>query len=323
MHPWLEENLVCPRDHLNLELKTDALICKKGHSYPYIDDIPIMLLEEAKLIHSSLRKNIGQLLSQVTQDYLLSKNGIDPYVQEAIASTCGLMYKGLINKIRGYPIPDLQLPKMQGMRFLDIGCNWGRWCISAARKGCKCIGIDPALDAIKAARRIARQMELPNIYLVADARYLPFRPESFDIVFSYSVLQHFDKEQAKLSLDEIGRILKNKGVSLIQMPNCFGIRNLYHQARRGFKEPQALSFDVRYWLPQEMKRVFSDSIGRTSLSIDGFFSLNAQKNNSEFLPLRYRILVNCSGMLKKASEYIPFLVYLADSIYIDSIKEKI
>jgi hypothetical protein len=38
------------------------------------------------------------------------------------------------------------------------------------------------------------------------------------------------------------------------MPNCFGIRCLYDQARRGFREGR--DFDVRYWMPAELNSIF-------------------------------------------------------------------
>jgi ubiquinone/menaquinone biosynthesis C-methylase UbiE len=55
--------------------------------------------------------------------------------------------------------------------------------------------------------------------VVGDARFLPFADNSFNTVFSYSVFQHFSKENTKISLDEAARVLKKNGKSLIQMPN--------------------------------------------------------------------------------------------------------
>jgi 2-polyprenyl-3-methyl-5-hydroxy-6-metoxy-1,4-benzoquinol methylase len=115
------------------------------------------------------------------------ENSIDPVVSVIIAATSGYAYKHLVGKLRTYPIPDLRLPAVDGKTLLDIGCNWGRWSVAAARKGYRVVGVDPSLGAIMAARRVARQLDVDIDYIVADARYLPFEDGTLD-VFSYSVI---------------------------------------------------------------------------------------------------------------------------------------
>ncbi len=56
-------------------------------------------------------------------------------LQDVIAATCGNLYRHLIGNVRRYPIPELRLPEGGGRRFLEVGCNWGRWCVSARRRG--------------------------------------------------------------------------------------------------------------------------------------------------------------------------------------------
>ena len=319
---WLLENLVCPRDYSNLQLKNDFLTCAFGHLYPYIDGIPIMLLKEAKPTHGACCKSVEQ--PSVNHEYNpycgteVIPGAIDPYVQSEVAGTCGIMYRKLINKLNRYPIPELCLPSSKGQYFLDIGCNWGRWCISAANKGYTCVGIDPSLDGIKAAYRVARQLGVSNIYIVADSRCLPFRSNFFDVIFSYSVFQHFDKHDVCLSLAEIKRTLKTSGLSLIQMPNIFGLRNLYNQAKRGFRNP--VSFEVRYWFLSELRRTFRDLIGPTSSFVDGYFSLNAQVSDIDLFPLKYGLLINSSEILRRISVKVKWFKYFSDSIYVKSIK---
>jgi ubiquinone/menaquinone biosynthesis C-methylase UbiE len=45
---------------------------------------------------------------------------------------------------------------------------------------------------------------------VGDARFLPFRAGSVDVVFSYSVVQHFSKDDASREIKEVGRVLQAK-----------------------------------------------------------------------------------------------------------------
>ena len=279
-----------------------------------------MLLGEARQTHLANTKSLRA--AQVNPNFRVMEqeeiHGIDAFVQQAIAATNGLMYRSIIGKLTEYPIPKLILPKGDGDCFLDIGCNWGRWSIAAAKLGYKAVGIDPSLDAICAAYRVARKLGVEAYYLVGDARFLPFADQSLDLVFSYSVFQHFNKTDAKSSLKEIRRILKDGGKSLIQMPNAFGPRSLYNQMRRGFRT--AKDFEVRYWTLPELKETFSTFIGPSQLSVDGYFSLNPQSSEAHLLPWRYRAVVKVSDRIRRLSNKLKVLTYFADSVYVSSLK---
>jgi hypothetical protein len=96
------------------------------------------------------------------------------------------------------------------------------------------------------------------------------------------------------------------------MPNKFGLRSIYHQLRQlGVPERQ---FDVRYWSPKELLSVFTEAIGPSHLSIDGFFGLGMQASDLEsFLPA-HRALVRASEWLRKYELLAP----VADSLYVHS-----
>ncbi len=322
MNSWLKDNLVCPRDHTGLNWGQGRIICANGHSYPYMDGIPVMLVEEAEPTHaecSRTLKNANQRPDTLNLDPAepeLGGAGIDPFVQKNIGATCGIMYLPLIGKLSHYPIPELRLPRGHGEIFLEIGCNWGRWCISAERCGYHPVGIDPSLEAIQAARRVARQLNASAEYLVADGRYLPFANRCVDRVFSYSVLQHFGKKNARIALQDIARILKPSGFSLVQMPNKFGLVNLILQIMRFGK--QAKRFDVRYWSLGELQKTFTECIGPTTVFVDGFFSLNSQRSDLELLPIGYKSVVILSDVLRKLTERLPWMRLFADSLYLRS-----
>jgi SAM-dependent methyltransferase len=217
-----------------------------------------------------------------------------------------------------YPIPELRLPAGGRRTFLEVGCNWGRWCVAAARRGYVPTGIDPSLKGVQAARRVAEQLGVEAEYVVGDARHLPFPDASFDVVFSYSVFQHFSKRDALAAFDEFGRVLKPGGTSLIQMANLYGARSLWNQAReRRLREPRTL-FDVRYWSPRELRAELTRRVGRTELFADGFLTLNPQPTDLALLPRRYRAVVRASEALRSISDHAKPLVYAADSLYAHS-----
>lgn len=312
---WPE--LACPRDAEVLDLRDETLACPRGHEYPYLDGIPVMLLDEdLEPTQPGYWASSEQIAAvRAAEAPVVEGTDVDPYVARLIVGTHGNLYRHLPAGVPRYPIPDLPLGPGRGAHLLDIGCNWGRWTIAAARAGYRPIGIDPSFEAIVAARRIAAQLGCDARYLVADARRLPFADETFDVVFSYGVLQHFSKADATLAVHEIARALKPGGASLVQMPNALGPRNVVQRARRGFREGER--FEVRYWRPAELIRAFT-AIGKTRLSAEGFFTLNPQSRDLDLLPRRYRILVRTSGVLRRASSRIPAMTSLADSVLVHS-----
>lgn len=312
---WLKRHLACPRDLKPLDMSPGFLRCEENHTYPVVQGVPVLLLSDAV----PTQKEFWEILEQPGGSPRLaasSKEGIDPFVRRALPATSGSLYGSLAAKLQRYPIPELPLPDGNKNIFLDLGCNWGRWCLSASRKGYLAIGIDPNLEAVLAARRVSEQLKIPCCFLVADARRLPFSSKCTDVVFSYSVLQHFDKSDACRALRETSRVLKEGGTALVEMPNAFGLHNLAHQIKRGFRK--ARDFEVRYWTPAELHRTFTSCVGPSRLVADGYFCLNPQLSDISMLPFAYRLVVRVSEWLRKRSLMFPWLIHVADSLYVQS-----
>jgi SAM-dependent methyltransferase len=317
----LSEVLVCPRDKLPLSERPGLLLCGNGHRYSVVEGIPILLLAEVEQNHIEGSRSLLVAEAGVKAElpqFNVKEGEIDPFVKNAIGATNGSLYQHLVGNISEYPIPALRLPDGGGKLFLEIGCSWGRWCIAAARKGYRPVGIDPSLKGIRAARRIARQLGIEAEYLVADGRYLPFPNGVFDQAFSYSVLQHLPKADVRMSLQEVRRVLRAGGQCQAQIPNVLGVRCLYHQLRRGFRA--AKEFEVRYWTRGELKSAFA-SIGPNCISVDGYFSLNAQVSDIRFFPRRYRALVRTSEFMRKLSRTFPPFGWIADSLYVTATRQ--
>lgn len=305
--------LVCPRDRMRLEADDGTLRCPLGHEYRTVHGIPILLNDEMEPTLPSVwpSGDAGAAIEAAAAD-----DEVDPFVQRIVVGTCGNLYAGA--RLSRYPLPRLPLDEGGGSTFLDVGCNWGRWSIAAARAGYRVSGIDPSLAAVAAARRVASQLGVAADYAVADARRLPYANETFDVVFSYSVFQHFDPSDARLAVGEAARVLRSGGHVLAQMPNAYGLLNLYRQARRRFA--RATAFEVRYWEPRQLLAMFRSLVGEAHLEVDGFFSLNAQPSDLDLLPLRSRAVVLGSEALRRLSTVVPPLRYAADSLYVRAVK---
>jgi SAM-dependent methyltransferase/uncharacterized protein YbaR (Trm112 family) len=304
--------LVCPSDRLGLTIEHDgALLCPNGHRYRVADDIPVLLNPDIRPTQEGYWATEPEVypseeLEQPTGDQ------IDQYVRWLLRGTCGNLYDGL--RVSSYPLPDLPLDGPG--RFLDVGANWGRWSIAAAQAGFDVVAIDPSLGAMRAARRVAKQLGHDLTPVVADARHLPFPDESFDVVFSYSVLQHLSPEDVEESLRECARVLRPSGVSLHQLPNAWGPLNGFRQASRRFRP--ARGFEVRYWRSRDLHALFMRTVGATTLSVDGFLTLNPHAGDLSQLDRRSRTVVRVSRAFAGLAERLPALHGVADSLWIHS-----
>lgn len=326
MNKWLADHVVCPRDKQSLESQDNDLVCPGGHKYALLDGIPIMLVDDAESTHGYIDQSLKTVEEfrrtgrSIDSGLPISDGGIDPFVQAEVPYTSGTMYFAVQNRLPRYPIPETRLGLGRCERLLDVGCNWGRWTIAAARKGYKPVGLDPSLKAVFAARRVAAQLGVEADFVVGDARYLPFREDSFDVVFSYGVYQHLSKENVRIALTEDRRVLRTGGRVVIQMPNRYGLRQYQQLRRRGFTEGEG--FDIRYWTPSEMMETFRKTFGPTEMSTDCYFGLGIQGADVDLLPAKYKAVVYSSEILRKVSSVIRPLTKLADSVYLESINKK-
>lgn len=334
LDPWYLEHLVCPRDHTSLHVD-GGLVCQAGHRYPVIDGLPVLLLDDVSQTMPLALQSIDRARgadgdTRAPELYLESlgisdeekagivrqrndATGVDPVVSFLVGATSGYTYAHQIGRLPSYPIPHLRLPAGQGRALLDVGCNWGRWSIAAARAGYTVVGLDPSLGAVMAARRVARAMQLPIRHVVGDARFLPFAPGSFDHTFSYSVVQHLSRPDAATVVGEMSRVLRSGGECLVQMPTPFGIRCLYHLARRRFRDGDG--FDVRYWTIPQLRRLFA-VVGPATVEVDCYFGIGLQAADTALMTPLLKIVVGTSEALRAASRWFPPLRYVADSVYL-------
>jgi SAM-dependent methyltransferase len=316
--------LACPSDKQPLSMTAGALRCARGHTYPLVDDIPILLDRDMPDSHPYFEQSRRAGQAGVgaggadAAGGAVSPDEVDPFVQQEIVKTNGILYRGVFGQLQRYPIPDIPLPPASaGESLLDVGCNWGRWSIAAERRGYRTIGIDPGIAGVQAAYRVAASLASGPAFVVGDGRTLPFPDATFDVVYSYSVLQHFSRPDAKLAIREAARVTRPGGKVLIQLANLLGVRQLYNQARDTVRREQN-PFRVRRWTPSEMLSAFRELVGPARLFADGYFSLNAQASDVDLLRPFPRAVVKTSQALKQVSRRIPPLALLADSVFIEA-----
>lgn len=97
-------------------------------------------------------------------------------------------------------------------RVLDIGCNTGYCSFEIAHLAkCRVIGIDISPDMIKVAREFQKSDSLGCLieFKVGDAKKLPFKNETFDVVVSGGSTAFIDNKEN--ALREYKRVLKAWG----------------------------------------------------------------------------------------------------------------
>jgi SAM-dependent methyltransferase/uncharacterized protein YbaR (Trm112 family) len=115
---------------------------------------------------------------------------------------------------------------LAGAVVLDAGCGMGRWARYVGEQGVhRLYALDFSRAIESAAVTLVGQDETHCIQ--ADLRYLPFRPETFDFIYSLGVLHHLDDPDAGMR-SLVGR-LKPDGSLLIYLYYALDNRPLFHR----------------------------------------------------------------------------------------------
>ncbi|TMM51283.1 bifunctional 2-polyprenyl-6-hydroxyphenol methylase/3-demethylubiquinol 3-O-methyltransferase UbiG [Sulfitobacter sabulilitoris] len=104
-----------------------------------------------------------------------------------------------------------------GCGVLDLGCAGGFMAEALARRGAQVTGIDPARQAIDAARRHATHNDLSIRYDVGRGEELPYDDGAFDAVVCVDVLEHVQDLDRVMA--EIARVLRPDGTLLFDTIN--------------------------------------------------------------------------------------------------------
>lgn len=100
-------------------------------------------------------------------------------------------------------------------RILDLGCGEGYGAGILASAARLVIAADYSTEAVlHAARKYAAENV---VFVVCDAQHLPFRPDVFDMVVSFEVIEHL--ALVRRYLEEIERVLTATGFCLVSTPN--------------------------------------------------------------------------------------------------------
>jgi SAM-dependent methyltransferase len=117
-----------------------------------------------------------------------------------------------------------------GLRILDAGCGVGYNVVHYRERGHEVFGFDIAPEAVARARRWGL-VEIAE----ASVTEIPFASNSFDVVFSFDVLEQLAVEDAPKAVKEMARVLKPGGTLFVRTPAFQWLRSSHDIALRSVR----------------------------------------------------------------------------------------
>ena len=115
----------------------------------------------------------------------------------------------------------------KNQKILEVGCGTGRFFIPLIKEGYNMYGLDYSEGMISKLKENIKEENLKfdeRRIIQGDARKMPFKENTFDLVISYRTLIHIPDYE--LVLKEIGRVLKPNGIAIIEFNNKKSISSI-------------------------------------------------------------------------------------------------
>lgn len=118
-----------------------------------------------------------------------------------------------------FPIPQ------KSSSMLEVGCGTGYVSLYFAKRGYKATCVDINKSILKVAQSNFKKEKIKGKFVVASAENLPFKDNTFDVVSSFGLMEHF--EDPTLAFSEMVRVLKKGGILFADIvPNRFSVQTL-------------------------------------------------------------------------------------------------
>jgi ubiquinone/menaquinone biosynthesis C-methylase UbiE len=114
----------------------------------------------------------------------------------------GILWSGVTHDLPELPV---------GSRVLELGCGNGKTLSVMIHRGWDVTAIDFSPRAVTLSRERCKGTSSCE-FIVADARFLPFKSNSFDAVFAIHILGHMGEPDRNLMPSELAHSLKPGGI---------------------------------------------------------------------------------------------------------------
>lgn len=118
---------------------------------------------------------------------------------------------------KGHYSLELLDPAVKKGRLLDAGCGSGKYSVPLRMRGFDVVGIDVSFNALHMLKDSSKAREIDIDILAANVFQLPFKTDSFDLIWCYGVLQHILSKERECAIREFRRILRKEGILFIEV----------------------------------------------------------------------------------------------------------
>lgn len=94
-------------------------------------------------------------------------------------------------------------------KVIEVGCGTGQ----TLNMRCNTVGMDISLPALKIAKNNCNHPVWGDIF------HIPFKDDSFDLVYNSGVIEHFKEPYNSVAVNEMIRITKPGGLTVVIVPN--------------------------------------------------------------------------------------------------------
>lgn len=183
---------------------------------------------------------------------------------------------------------DLSMDSLNGKSVLNIGAGAGTEALLLSYSGANCIAMDITSQAAEAAEFLIRRIGGKGLGIQADARFIPLRDASVDLVYSSGVLHH--SPDLARSIAEIHRVLKPGGRAYVMLYATWSIifvqmRLMLSMGEKAWETESRKNPHTTTYTKRECEEIFS-AFENLSVRKTGA-SLKQLKLIGSFMPTRF------------------------------------
>ncbi len=262
------------------------------------EDFQLLYNEALDMLETHPRPSEEQLPKYYqSEDYISHTDAKRNWFEKAYQFVKSIALKRKLNLINSFSFSDKQL--------LDVGCGTGDFLKIAKENNWQVSGIEPNSNA----RKIANG-KTGNFVFDSD-QLLKFKPQSFDVITLWHVLEHLPKLENHISIFE--SLLKPNGRLIIAVPNYKSFDALYYKKYwAAFDVPRHLWHFSQQSISKLVQQQGMQLVKIKPMSFDSYYvSLLSEKYKNGFMNPFKAFWIGWRSNLKgkRSSEYSS-LIYI-------------
>jgi ubiquinone/menaquinone biosynthesis C-methylase UbiE len=139
---------------------------------------------------------------------------------------------------------------------LEVGCGGGHHSVNLSKRGFQVTSIDISLNALHAAKKLAKHEGQDIQFICGDIKRLPFADKEFDICFCSLILHHF--KSLDNILKELSRVTKKQFIAF-EVNALDPISYLRFNVMNPLFGVKNISKNQRALLPGELSRILASN----------------------------------------------------------------